>query len=286
MSDYNLTTGHVLSTFANKGNVLSTNHQDTSKLVGDKLDAIKQNLLGKEQKRNYILSVVMMFPEDVIERELKQFMSFFHDLNSHKYEVVLCRNVQSDNREGSFIENIKDNVVFVKNHFKTFEFDTARNEAKKHASGEWILSLDLDEYLATPIHAVLNAVQSINEEIEAIMCTVLSHTRDDKQPYGYERTCGYATRLFRNRPHIQWMSRCHEIINFTVDEQAIANSSITIIHTGYDAELEVLEHKLNRNLELLAREFVDPRNAETKEHAKALLVNTCYSYKTNILERG
>lgn len=246
------------------------------------LDKVQEELCAK---KSFTLSVVVMFPETTTKQELSQFISLLPEYEKELYEVVLCKNIQSD-RIGSHVVKREKNIVFVDNHFTQFEFDSARNEAKRFASGEWILSLDLDEYLATPIRAVLGVISQIDESINAVICTVMSHIRDNRKKHGYERICGEAIRLFRNRPQIVWMSRCHELVDFSINADTIVSSTITILHTGYDVEVNEIEQKLDRNLELLARELADPRNAETKAHAKALLVHTGHSYTINILERG
>lgn len=235
------------------------------------------------------LSIVAMCEHTEDKRNVGMFLSM---LPKHpSIETVLCFNHKIGNSISDFprcVESKRENnIVYVENFYKEFEFDTARNNAKMFAAGEWILSLDLDEMLATQIDAILVALAQVPNNIDGIVCTNLSHIRDDRSPSGaYVRDTGYATRLFRNKPHIKWQSRCHETVDFAIGSDRLFDSTITILHSGYDTEIEDLADKLKRNIRLLAKEISNPRSAETDMHAFENLIRSCVSINSNILERA
>lgn len=129
------------------------------------------------------------------------------------------------------------------------DFANARNFAKKHAKGEWILSIDADEELLTPVKDLEQAVnQATSDAIQVTM------------------TDGFGTtyqvpRLFRNKKGINWKGAIHETINVLAEP-----SNITILYRSSpahdqdpDRSLRILEKEAKngkpRDLYYLAREY-------------------------------
>lgn len=228
-----------------------------------------------------LLSIAVMYPETTSNEELAAFIA---NVPRHPdVQLVMCENRIKPHTNGVRLLMSKDKVIRLAHTMHEFVFDEARNVVKQHCEGEWILSLDFDEFLATPINAIVSVLRGLDEETEGVQCTVLSHVRElsDDTSYPYKRIASAATRLFRNRPSITWMSRCHEVVDFTIPPDNIADSSITILHYGYDAEADVLRSKYERNIELLAKEISQPRSKDTKEHAMRYMIISCADYHKN-----
>ncbi len=159
-------------------------------------------------------------------------------------------------------------------------FAVARNETLSHATGDWILWLDADEYLD----------QSNRDSLHKL----LSNLSDDHDAYAMKclwlpGQAGRPTvivdyvRLFRNHPSIRWEYRVHEQILPAIRRAGheVKFTDITIAHTGYQDP--VLRYKkLERNLKLLHLDQADRPNdpftlfslgcsyAELGHHAEAI----------------
>jgi tetratricopeptide (TPR) repeat protein len=124
------------------------------------------------------------------------------------------------------------------------DFAAARNEAHRHARGDWILSIDADET------AQAGARQT------------LRHLLSDDTKGGYyvlfrrraNLTPNWQMKLYRNHPGLRHKSIIHEAV---LPEQVrshtgrrLGHCPLLIEHSGYDGDLE---DKHRRNLPLLRR---------------------------------
>jgi glycosyltransferase involved in cell wall biosynthesis len=139
-------------------------------------------------------------------------------------------------------------------------FAAARNESIRHATGDWLLWLDADEYLD----------ETNRDKLRAL----LAGLSDDNSVYVMQQRSpaanGSATlvsqvRLFRNHSAARWNYRVHEQI-FPSLRQAghiVRFTDIAIEHTGY-LDPALRQRKLERNVRLLHRELVErPEDAFT-----------------------
>jgi glycosyltransferase involved in cell wall biosynthesis len=112
-------------------------------------------------------------------------------------------------------------------------FAAARNESIRHATGQWLLWLDSDEYFDEANRAKLRAL--------------LAQLPDDKTAYVMDQRShaanGSATlvgqvRLFRNHPAIRWDYRVHEQIvpSLKRARHAVRFCDIAIDHNRTPAE--------------------------------------------------
>ncbi|MEC0094288.1 tetratricopeptide repeat-containing glycosyltransferase family 2 protein [Paenibacillus macquariensis] len=131
------------------------------------------------------------------------------------------------------------------------DFSKPRNEALRHAHTEWILMLDADERLLTPLHIVEEQLTSIDSHIQAI--TVIVDNLVSKQPEN--RVTHQALRLFRNNENYEFRGIIHEQIEASIIEKhglsSISNSDIQIIHLGYLPKYLYNKNKVARNHTLL-----------------------------------
>jgi tetratricopeptide (TPR) repeat protein len=135
-------------------------------------------------------------------------------------------------------------------------FSAARNESIRHASGQWLLWLDSDEYFD----------EANREKLRALFADL----PNDNTAYVMQQRSGAANgsaalvgqmRLFRNHPDIRWDYRVHEQMLPSLKKagHTIRFTDIAIEHSGYVDP--VLRHKkLERNLRLLHLDMAERPN--------------------------
>jgi GT2 family glycosyltransferase/tetratricopeptide (TPR) repeat protein len=129
------------------------------------------------------------------------------------------------------------------------DFSAARNEALKHATGDWILNLDADEELL-PEHreTILREIQAAS--VMAYRLPIIDKGREHEG-------CSYVPRLFRNAPGLFFVGRVHEQIFSSIEvrrgQWGLENrlGTATLLHHGYTSEIVVSREKIARNLRLL-----------------------------------
>ena len=111
------------------------------------------------------------------------------------------------------------------------DFSAARNASLAHATGDWILVLDADEWLAP------ESVKLLRRCIDSGKADAWRVLQRNLQPPGellrWEDTP--VTRLFRNRPQYRYVGRIHEQVVPAVQASGgrVAESSIVLMHDGY-----------------------------------------------------
>ncbi len=132
------------------------------------------------------------------------------------------------------------------------DFAAARNESLRHATGEWILWLDGDEYLDADNRAQLRALLDALKDEDA---AYLMHQRSSVVSSDEQCVVFPQCRLFRNHPAIRWHYRVHEQIQPAVERSGgtVHRTGIHIEHAGYE-DAALYRRKLERNLRLLLLE--------------------------------
>ena len=157
-----------------------------------------------------------------------------------------------------------DNTLAVaqKNGAKTYEikweddFSSAKNFAIEQAQGEWIAFLDADEYFPeTVINKVKNEIQSLNKNIDAIICKIVNVNADDNNKY---ISSFYNIRIFRNNKNLRYQNKVHEMLKKKTEQLNLYKlpNDIEIYHTGYSTS--IIKQKLSRNLKILQDEILTP----------------------------
>ncbi len=132
------------------------------------------------------------------------------------------------------------------------DFSAAKNFALEHASGDWILFLDADEYFTdNSEQKLVSFIKKIhaNQNIHAIMCTMKNINIED----GSVLLQNDSIRTFRNSKSIRFKGIVHERL-FDGDNNikyAIYKDAV-IYHTGYTKSN--IKEKQKRNYELLIQE--------------------------------
>jgi tetratricopeptide (TPR) repeat protein len=140
-------------------------------------------------------------------------------------------------------------------------FAAARNEALRHATGEWILWLDADEYLDDANRNKLRRLLgSLDHQNAAYVMKQCSPARQGGSAMLVDQV-----RLFRNLPVIRWDYRVHEQILLSVRRAGheLHFTDISLTHTGY-VDPALRRSKLERNLRLLYLDLAErPEDAFT-----------------------
>lgn len=126
------------------------------------------------------------------------------------------------------------------------DFAAARNEALRHATGRWVLSLDADEYLDDANRARFRDLTANLGEDAAYVLTMRS-----PMPGGSFLDI-QNVRLFRNHPQIRWQYRVHEQLGPAIARAGhpVRLTDVILQHAGYqDARTRL--RKIERNARLL-----------------------------------
>jgi glycosyltransferase involved in cell wall biosynthesis len=119
-------------------------------------------------------------------------------------------------------------------HFKWNDnFSTARNEALKYVTGDWILVLDADETLTPEIVPQIHAI--IQSEEYLLMNLVRQEVGAEQSPYSL------VSRLFRHHPEISFSRPYHALVDDSVAAilakephwQIGYLQGVAILHKGY-----------------------------------------------------
>lgn len=220
----------------------------------------------------------------------------------HVEEVVLVDTGSTDGTVG-----LAKPYVDILEHFVWIDdFSAARNFSLSLASQPWILVLDADEVIAPQDFSTLRQLiesdtydgfyltqrlyGNNNLGVEAVW--KLADTSDpfSRQYRGYSEN--QIVRLFRNKPSIQFEGRVHEVVNQSIDESRIEDSTIAIHHYHENPENNT-EHHVLRNLaiqeelirrnEATARDYLSAGTAHLRR-TKKLSIAT--EYLTKALEMG
>jgi len=130
------------------------------------------------------------------------------------------------------------------------DFSAARNFGLSKSTGDWILILDADDRLEE------NSKKEILEKIKdnnnyGVRCIINSLDFEEAP------TINKYTRLFRNDKNVSYSGKAHEQIEQSLVENGykIIDSSIEIVHHGYNVPRAELQKKAERNLELLLKDY-------------------------------
>ncbi len=135
-------------------------------------------------------------------------------------------------------------------------FAAARNESIRHASGQWLLWLDGDEFFDETNRAKFrHLLAGLGEDNTAYVMQQRSPASN-----GSAVLVGQV-RLFRNHPAIRWDYRVHEQILPGVKRagHAIRDTALVIEHSGY-LDPALRHRKLERNLRLLHLDMAERPN--------------------------
>lgn len=184
-------------------------------------------------------------------------------------------------RNGSVTKPLNQNgaiVITAEYHYNVLDMSDARNKAKILANGEWILSLDPDELLHPANHATIQHIIS-NTSAYGVYVNIYSYEPAFMLDSGFvPSNHTQAVRLFRKHPLINWKGFEDESIEYDLREnkRQIAQSDISIIHTGYSLTAEQMLEKIKYKI---VRQAAEPRIfTEQQRFNKLLTAINNYNY--------
>ena len=129
-------------------------------------------------------------------------------------------------------------------------FASARNEALKYATCDWILSMDADDEMNADDIRRLKEVLSETDAL-GFAIPIFSEIYD-RQTNMKNTTVNYLVRIFKNDPQIRFSRRIHEFVDQSIYDIGgkIEILEIPVFHRGY-IDVEILNKKLERNKKLL-----------------------------------
>jgi glycosyltransferase involved in cell wall biosynthesis len=128
------------------------------------------------------------------------------------------------------------------------DFAAARNECLKHATGDWVIWLDADEFFDEANRQKLRELfAGLKDENAAYVMTQRS-----RHQHGNAGARVQQVRLFRRHAAIRWEYRVHEQLLPSLRRAGfdVRFTDIVLEHTGYQ-DPALRRQKLERNLRLL-----------------------------------
>lgn len=142
------------------------------------------------------------------------------------------------------------------------DFAAPRNAALSHATGDWIVFIDADEYFSDETKGNLRTAITTADAEGTEVLLIPWHNIDEVT--GEVLLDSYAPRIFRSRTGRCYVGRIHEELrdaDGTVPKtNAVAPDLLTLVHTGYSAVLT--REKGERNLRILLAELETTKEPE------------------------
>ena len=142
------------------------------------------------------------------------------------------------------------------------DFAAPRNAALSHATGDWIVFIDADEYFSDETKGNLRTAVTAADAESAEVLLIPWHNIDEVT--GEVLLDSYAPRIFRRRTGRCYVGRIHEELRDTdgtvPKTNAVAPALLTLVHTGYSAVLT--REKGERNLRILLAELETTKEPE------------------------
>lgn len=135
------------------------------------------------------------------------------------------------------------------------DFSAARNFALSKASGQFVISIDADEYLHSEDRGKLHAYcTQLDGQPALINVNIVNVAKGQTL-----NTFGLAARIFA-RNAFAWSGIIHESLTPLVSKITRGKMPIRLIHDGYDDSVINRNTKKTRNLKLLSRRIKEDAN--------------------------
>lgn len=188
----------------------------------------------------------------IAKNEEKYIEECLKKLKPYGFEIVVTDTGSTD-RTKEIALKYADKVL----DFKWIDdFSAARNFCASHASNNWILALDCDEYVNSIDMKVLRILmQKFPKYVGVIRLKNIVMKANEQMGYGVDDV----TRFY-NRKHYTFVSPIHEQVTL-IDESKRDEvmqcflMPMEVIHHGYALSAEEMRRKQERNLEILYKQI-------------------------------
>lgn len=186
----------------------------------------------------------------IAKNEEKHIEECLKRLLPYGFEIIVTDTGSSD-RTKQLAQKYADKVL---DYEWKDDFSAARNFCISHASNNWILSLDCDEYVTNIDMAALRILmQKFPKDTGAIRLKnlIYNHNNNDNMEYGSDDV----TRFF-NKNYYMFTEPIHEQVSYKEEAKRTEVMKtfllpMEVIHHGYALSKEEMQEKQKRNLNLL-----------------------------------
>lgn len=206
----------------------------------------------------------------MIVRNEQDMLSRCLDSVKESDEIVICDTGSTDNTleiARQYTDRIYTDFLWC-DHFAK-----ARNHVKSKATGDWIFSIDADEFC----HDFSKAREAIEKAFLAVNCTLIA--ADNAQQNRFPR-------LFRNVDHIQWVGAVHNypnVIGEDVGDVRITYDYSPAHFNDRDRTLRILEREVQDPTAIRERFYLGREYFYRKEYWKAVITLGQYVQKSRFL---
>ncbi len=171
-------------------------------------------------------------------KDLKALKRCINSVNGNCAEIIIGANNNSYDSVSGLLKSYPK--VKVIEQIWNKDFSKARNEIIKIASGDWILTIDTDEVLATRI-------DYLNPKYDFYFASQVNEDNDY-----------WNARVFKNHKGYHYKNKMHETVEHHITLKNSAKSNIKIMHSGYKLSEKDMIAKLERNYELMLSDKGNP----------------------------
>ncbi|MBR5913816.1 MAG: glycosyltransferase family 2 protein [Selenomonadaceae bacterium] len=188
----------------------------------------------------------------IVKNEEKNLRQSLESLNNAADEIIVVDTGSTD-KTLNVAENFGAKIF---NETWQDDFSAPRNVALSHATGDWIIFLDADEYFTEDTSKNIRIViEKFDKTKMNGLLTYLVNVDEDKDNQILDST--FLLRIFRNLRGLAYVGKIHEELRLNGKELtnlfALPPKFLTLIHTGYSDSLN--KSKAKRNLKMLLSEI-------------------------------
>jgi len=217
------------------------------KLSGDRVKEVKNNNKPKKSRKSDKVPTISLCM--IVKNEEEHLPKALNSVKDAVDEIIIVDTGSTDNT----VEIAKSFGARVYYYEWNNDFASARNEALKYATCDWILSMDADEEMKKEdIIKLKEIIRNISNDFLGIALPVISKSEDN------EETINYVIRVFKNRDDIRFRRKIHEVVDYSIHDvggKVLKLTDISINHKGYENQKRIME-KIERNSKILEEEFI------------------------------
>jgi tetratricopeptide (TPR) repeat protein len=221
--------------------ILSNNLIGSSDRSREK-NVVTRNLKNKKKKEKLPAISLCM----IVKNESENLPRALNSVKDYADEIIIVDTGSTDDT----VEIAKSFGAKVYFYSWNDDFASARNEALRHATCDWILSMDADDEMNGEDIAKLK--EYLKETDAAGLSIPIFSELTDSSLNMKNTTVNYLVRIFKNDPRIRFTRRIHEFVDQSIFDMGgkIERIDIPVFHRGY-TDQKTLKEKLDRNKRLV-----------------------------------